>query len=50
LRNTKKAAGLLELPDRVTKLQQGATVWAVVGDDSPAGGAPAATHAQEAGI
>ena len=43
---TKKALGLLELPDCVTKPQQ----WAIVGDDSHGCGAPAATHARERGI
>jgi hypothetical protein len=58
LRNTKKAAGLLELPECVTKLQQSAMEWAgewarkwaTVVDDSPDCTAPAVTHAQEPGI
>jgi hypothetical protein len=41
----KKAGGLLDLLDCVTKRQQ----WAIVGDDSRDYGAPAATHAREPG-
>jgi hypothetical protein len=42
----KKAVGLFDLLDCVTKLQQ----WAIVGDDSRGCGAPATTHAPEPGI